>query len=128
MRTSSIEPPINLRILSAAPLLIPPGVTIPAYEKYGQDHRDRAFAFACEVVFYCDDLLERGRAGRVLAPQLLRCGTSIGANLEEARGGESRADSISKCSIALKEHANQFFDSASPNGVTWDRLRKPRDW
>ena len=39
----------------------------------------------------------------MLAPQLVRCGTSIGANLEEARGAESRRDFISKCSIALKE-------------------------
>jgi len=34
---------------------------------------------------------------------LLRSGTSIGANLEEAQAGQSRADFVSKCSIALKE-------------------------
>jgi four helix bundle protein len=84
-------------------------MTIPTYERYGQNLRDRAFEFACEIVFYCDDLLDRGRAGRVLAPQLLRCGTSIGANLEEARGGESRPDFISKCSIALKEARESAF-------------------
>jgi four helix bundle protein len=39
----------------------------------------------------------------VLAPQIVRCGTSVGANLEEARAGESRKDFISKCSISLKE-------------------------
>ncbi len=40
---------------------------------------------------------------------MLRCGTSIGANLEEARGGESRRDFISKCSIALKEARESVF-------------------
>ena len=83
--------------------------TTPAYQSYGQDLRDRAFEFACQIVFYCEELLDRGGAGRVLAPQLLRCGTSIGANLEEARGGESRPDFISKCSISLKEARESLF-------------------
>lgn len=39
----------------------------------------------------------------VLAKQLLRAGTSIGANVEEAQAGQSKADFISKMSIALKE-------------------------
>ena len=42
-------------------------------------------------------------------PQLIRCATSIGANLEEARGAESRKDFISKCSIALKEARETSF-------------------
>lgn len=39
----------------------------------------------------------------ILSKQLLRCGTSIGANLEEAEAGQSRADFVSKCVIALKK-------------------------
>ena len=84
-------------------------MTAPPYQDYGQDIRDRVFEFACQVVHFCDDLRKRGGVGRVLAPQLLRCGTSIGANLEEARGGESRRDFISKCSIALKEARESLF-------------------
>jgi four helix bundle protein len=84
-------------------------MTAPTYHAYGQDIRDRAFKFACEMVAYCDDLMKRAGVGRVLAPQLLRCGTSIGANLEEARGGESRRDFISTCSIALKEARESLF-------------------
>jgi four helix bundle protein len=76
---------------------------------YGQNLRDRAFEFACESVSLCSEMITRGGAGRVLAPQLLRCATSIGANLEEARGGESRRDFISKCSIALKEAREAHF-------------------
>ena len=84
-------------------------MTAPIHQAYGQDIRDRAFEFACAVVEYFDDLMKRGGVGRVLAPLLLRCGTSIGANLEEARGGESRRDFISKCSIALKEARESLF-------------------
>ena len=39
----------------------------------------------------------------VLSKQLLRCGRSIGANVAEAKQAQSRADFISKLSIALKE-------------------------
>ena len=39
----------------------------------------------------------------VLSKQLLRCGTSIGANISEALRGQSDADFISKLSISLKE-------------------------
>ena len=84
-------------------------MTLPTYQRYGEDIRNRAFEFACGIVEYGDDLLRRHGSGRVLAPQLVRCGTSIGANLEEARGGESRADFISKCSIALKEARESSF-------------------
>jgi four helix bundle protein len=68
-----------------------------------EDIRERAFAFAVRVVKLCQHLDEKPGAGRVLAKQLLRAGTSSGANLEEARGGESRPDFISKNAIALKE-------------------------
>ena len=84
-------------------------MTEPTYQAYGQDIRDRAFQFACQIVAYCDELMKGGGVGRILAPQILRCGTSIGANLEEARGGESRRDFISKCSIALKEARESLF-------------------
>jgi len=39
----------------------------------------------------------------ILSKQLLRSGTSVGANVEEAQAGQSKADFISKMSIALKE-------------------------
>ena len=46
---------------------------------------------------------EKPGTSRTLANQLLRSGTSIGANLAESKGGQSRADYLSKVSIALKE-------------------------
>jgi four helix bundle protein len=45
----------------------------------------------------------KSRVFRELSRQLLRSGTSIGANLEEAQAAQSRADFCSKCNIALKE-------------------------
>ena len=74
----------------------------PNFEN-GQDIRDRTFEFACRIVRFCDQLYESGGIARMMAPQLLNCGTSPSAMLEEARAGESTRDFISKCCIALKE-------------------------
>lgn len=68
-----------------------------------QEIAERAFEFAVRVVQLCRKLDEQPGAPRTLANQLLRSGTSIGANLEESKGGQSRADFLSKVSISLKE-------------------------
>lgn len=68
-----------------------------------KDIQERAFSFACRIVNLYRFLAKQKGAGEVLARQILRSGTSIGANLEEATAGQSRADFISKCNIALKE-------------------------
>jgi len=64
---------------------------------------DRTFEFAIQIVEVCQALDSKPGVRRTLGRQLLRSGTSIGANLEEAQAGQSRADFVSKCSIALKE-------------------------
>ena len=58
--------------------------------------------FAIEIINLNDVLKERGRANAILG-QLLRSGTSIGANVHEANYAQSRADFLSKLQIALKE-------------------------
>lgn len=63
----------------------------------------RTFTFAIRVVKLCQHLDEQPGVARVLARQILRAGTSIGANMEEAQAGESKADFTHKCAIALKE-------------------------
>jgi four helix bundle protein len=68
-----------------------------------QEISERAFEFAVRVVKLCQVLDEKPGVSRTLASQLLRSGTSIGANLEESKGGQSRADFLSKVSISLKE-------------------------
>ena len=62
---------------------------------------DLSFEFALEVIQYCD-LLETEKK-YVLARQLLRSGTSIGANVREAQNAESKADFIHKMKIFAKE-------------------------
>lgn len=69
----------------------------------GQDIRERTFAFAVRIVKLCQHLDEKLGVGRTLSNQLLRAGTSIGANIEEAKAGQSRADFVTKRTIALKE-------------------------
>lgn len=64
---------------------------------------ERTFNFAVRIVNLCQVLDEKPGVGRTLAKQLVRCGTSIGANVEEAQSGQSKADFISKMEIALKE-------------------------
>jgi four helix bundle protein len=64
--------------------------------------KEKSFAFAVRVVNMYRHLTEQ-RKEFVLSKQVLRSGTSIGANVEEAIGGQSRADFVSKLSIAYKE-------------------------
>ena len=63
---------------------------------------DKSFQFAVRVInlykYLCNNKKEY-----VLSKQLLRCGTSIGANVNEAQDAQSKNDFISKLSISLKE-------------------------
>lgn len=68
-----------------------------------QDIVERTFDFAAPVIRLCVKLDERPGVGRVLMSQILRAGTSVPANVEEAQAAQSKADFVSKMSIALKE-------------------------
>jgi four helix bundle protein len=63
---------------------------------------DKSFNFAVRIVklykYFCNEKKEY-----ILSKQLLRCGTSIGANINEAQAGQSKKDFIAKMSIASKE-------------------------
>ena len=69
----------------------------------GVDICERTFAFAARIVCLCRELDKSPGASRTLCRQLLRSGTSVGANVEEAQSGQSRADFVSKMQIACKE-------------------------
>ena len=64
--------------------------------------RDKAKAFAKEIVILCREIKTTHREA-VLTNQLLRSGTSIGANLHEAQYAQGAKDFISKLEIAQKE-------------------------
>lgn len=61
--------------------------------------REETINFAIEISDLCDNI----NGCSVYVNQLLRCSSSIGANLHEAKYAQSRADFISKLEIALKE-------------------------
>jgi len=74
---------------------------------------DKSFAFEIRVVKAYKYLVEEKKEF-VLSKQFLKCGTSIGANSEEAVGGQSKADFVSKVSIAYKRSPrNKILDKAS---------------
>jgi len=62
---------------------------------------EKSFQFALKVMEFCELLEEQKKY--VIARQLLKSGTSIGANIREGQGAESRADFIHKLKIAIKE-------------------------
>jgi four helix bundle protein len=71
--------------------------------------QERTFEFAIRIVKLCQYLDEKPGVKRVLSNQLLRSGTSVGANIEEAQAGQSRADFLSKMSIATKEARETLY-------------------
>ena len=64
--------------------------------------KDKSLSFAIRIVNLYKYLVAEKRE-TVMSKQLLRCGTSIGANVREAEQAQSRADFLSKQNIALKE-------------------------
>lgn len=62
---------------------------------------DKSFSYALEIIRYTEELEENKKF--VIANQLKKSGTSIGANVHEAQNAESRADFIHKIKIAAKE-------------------------
>ena len=69
---------------------------------------DRSMEFAVRIVRLYKYLREE-KQEFVLSKQLLRSGTSIGANIQEALRGQSRKDFVSKMNIALKEVAETEY-------------------
>lgn len=64
--------------------------------------RDKSKDFAKNIVFLCREIKSEFKEA-VLVNQLLRAGTSIGANIHEAQYAQSKNDFISKLEIAQKE-------------------------
>jgi four helix bundle protein len=62
----------------------------------------KTYSFAVRVVKFCIEMQDKKKE-YVLSRQLLKSGTSIGANTEESQGAISKAEFIAKIQIALKE-------------------------
>jgi four helix bundle protein len=92
--------------------------------------KDKSFAFAVRIVKLCQYLNQEKREF-VIAKQVLRSGTAIGALIREAEHGESRADFVHKLAIALKEanetqywlellHQTEYIDPKSFESINQD--------
>ena len=91
-----------------------------------RDIEKRTFDFGLRIIKLCQFLEGRSWVNSTLGKQLLRCGTSIGSNVEEAQAAESRADFISKNNISLKEARETHYRLrllAAAEVVTQSRLQ-----
>lgn len=86
----------------------------------GNAIQDKSRSFAIKII-NCYKFLTEEQHEYVMSKQVLRCGTSIGANTRESKNAQSRNDFLSKLSIALKEadetdywldllHATDYID------------------
>ena len=69
-----------------------------------RDLKERSFEFAKRVIFLCQKLEQIPGVARTISNQLLRSGTSIGANIEEAHGSQSRPILQPKCIFLVRKH------------------------
>jgi len=70
---------------------------------YESDWCERAFRFSCKLFDFCEEVAVKPGPARRLANQLFDAGSSIGANLEEAKAASSRRDKRAKTAISLRE-------------------------
>jgi len=79
-------------------------------EQYQRDIRQRAFKYSLRAIMLYHALQEaKDGAGWVIGKQFLRAATSIGANVEEAQAGETRADFVHEYGIAQKEARETIY-------------------
>ncbi len=73
------------------------------------DIPERTFNFALAIIKLCQTLESKGGVARILSSQILRSGTSIGANVQEAQASFSKADFTFKYSISCKEARETLY-------------------
>ncbi len=69
---------------------------------------DKSVDFAARIIKLCK-FLENAEKEHIISKQIIRSGTSIGANINEAQYGNSKADFVSKLHISLKETAETEY-------------------
>lgn len=94
--------------------------------------RTQSKTFAKHIILTCRDMKKR-KIESALVDQLLRSGTSIGANIHEAQHAQGEKDFISKLEISLKEcNESEYwlellFETESINGKTFAALKNECD-
>ena len=69
---------------------------------------DKSLDFATQIILFYEDF-SKTRKDTTIAKQLLRSATSVGANINEAVYGNSKADFVSKLHISLKETGESIY-------------------
>lgn len=82
------------------------------------DIRKLSYGFALKIIELYKYLVSKNEF--ILSKQILRCGTSIGANVEEAQAGQTKKDFTAKMSIAAKEarETNYWLNLLKESGYT----------
>jgi len=80
--------------------------------------QEKSYAFAVKIIIICKWLVNEKKEF-ILSKQLLRSGTSIGANVEEAIGAQSKKDFFAKLTISYKEARETHY---------WIRLLADTDY
>lgn len=70
---------------------------------------ERSFEFSLRIIKVFELLWKRGPVARHIGTQLLECGTSIGANAEEAQDGQTKPDFIAKMAVSRKESRESLY-------------------
>ena len=96
----------------------------------GNTVQEKSRDFAIKIIG-CYKELHDDKKEYVMSKQLLRCGTSIGANTRESKNAQSRMDFLNKLNIALKEadetaywldllHASEYIDNKQYKSLDTD--------
>lgn len=100
---------------------------------YGNVLYQKSFGFAVRIVKFYKYLLKKDKYLRSLYEQMLRSGTSIGANVSEAQSAHSKKDFVYKLTISLKEaRESQFWlkllkETGIINNQEYESLNKDCD-
>ncbi len=84
---------------------------VPAFPQKQPPHDiyERTFDFALRIVKLCQLLDKKPGVSRTLGRQVLKSGTSVGANIQEGKSGQSRKDFLMKFHIARKESRETLY-------------------
>ena len=74
-----------------------------------RDLCERTFLFACDIVAFCTAFSRAPGTQRLIGNQLLRAGTSVGANAEEAKAAHGRRDFVYRNAVVLREAREAHF-------------------
>lgn len=100
--------PVHTSVPAPEPVPAPLVAPLTAPSTPLRDLRERTTAYALRVMAVCE-ALPRTRVGGLVANQLLRAGTSVGAQYREAFRARSKAESISKIESSLQELEESSF-------------------